>query len=58
MKRKYGAAQKRETIHEENMRKAAKAMRDNRFNYGTKASKGSTTRGKRRGSAYKPTYAR
>ena len=58
MKRKYGAALKRETIAEEGMRKAAMAMHDNRFNYGTKAKKGATTRGKRRGLAFKPTYAR
>jgi hypothetical protein len=58
MKRKYGAALARETIAEENMRKAAQAKKDNRFNFGAKANKGSPTRGKRRGLAYKPSYAR
>lgn len=58
MKRKYGAALARETIAEENMRKAAHAKKDNRFNFGSKANKGSPTRGKRRGLAYKPSYAR
>ena len=57
MQRKYGAALKRETIAEEMMRKAAKERGDNRFSYGTKANKGSPTRGKRRGRAYKPGYA-
>jgi hypothetical protein len=58
MKRKYGAALKRETIAEENMRKAAMAMKDNRYNFGSKTKKGAPTRGKRRGLAFKPTYAR
>lgn len=58
MKRKYGAALARETIAEENMRKAAQAKKDNRFNFGSKANKGSPTRGKRRGLAFKPSYAR
>jgi hypothetical protein len=58
MKRKYGAALKRETIAEENMRKAAMAMKDNRFNFGTKTKKGSPTRGKRRGMAFKPSYVK
>jgi len=57
MKRKYGAALKRETIAQELMRKAAQARKDNRFNFGTKANKGSATRGKRRGRAFKPGYA-
>jgi hypothetical protein len=57
MKRKYGAALKRETIAEEQMRKAAQERRDNRFSYGSKARKGSATRGKRRGRAFKPGYA-
>jgi hypothetical protein len=57
MKRKYGAGLKRETIAQEQMRKAAQARKDNRFNFGTKAAKGSSTRGKRRGRAYKPSYA-
>jgi hypothetical protein len=58
MKRKYGAALARESIAEENMRKAAQAKKDNRFNFGSKANKGSPTRGKRRGLAFKPSYAR
>ena len=56
MKRKYGAALARETLAEQRMREAAAARHDNRFNFGTTASKGSTTRGKRRGRAFKPTY--
>ena len=56
MKRKYGAALKRETIAEEMMRKAAMERKDNRFSYGSKANKGSPTRGKRRGTAFKPSY--
>jgi hypothetical protein len=56
MKRKYGAALKRETIAEEMMRKAAAERHDNRFSYGSKANKGSPTRGKRRGTAFKPSY--
>ena len=58
MKRKYGAALARESIAEENMRKAAQSKKDNRFNYGSKATKGAPTRGKRRGLAFKPTFAR
>jgi len=58
MKRKYGSGLKRESIAEENMRKAAAAMKDNRFNYGTKTKKGSPTRGKRRGMAFKPSYVK
>ena len=57
MKRKYGAGLKRETIAQQLMRKAAQARKDNRFNFGTKAAKGSGTRGKRRGRAFKPGYA-
>ena len=57
MKRKYGAGLKRETIAQQNMRKAAQERKDNRFNFGTKAAKGSATRGKRRGRAFKPSYA-
>ena len=57
MKRKYGAGLKRETIAQQLMRKAAQARKDNRFNFGTKAAKGSSTRGKRRGRAFKPGYA-
>ena len=56
MKKKYGAALARETIAEENMRKAAQAMQDNRFNFGTKTKKGSASRGKRRGMAFKAGY--
>jgi hypothetical protein len=58
MKRKYGAALKRETIAEELMRKAAMERHDNRFSYGSKANKGSVTRGKRRGRAFKPAHAK
>jgi hypothetical protein len=57
MKRKYGAGLKRETIAQRLMRKAAAARKDNSFNFGAKASKGSATRGKRRGRAFKPGYA-
>ncbi len=57
MKRKYGAALKRETIAQGLMRKAAAERKDNSFSYGTKANKGSPTRGKRRGRAFKPGYA-
>jgi hypothetical protein len=31
-------------------------MKDNSFNFGTKAAKGAPTRGKRRGRAYKPAH--
>ena len=58
MKRKYGAALKRETVAEQQMRKRAGEMKDNRYNFGTKAAKGSPVRGKRRGRAYKPSYMR
>jgi len=58
MKRKYGAALARETIAEQMMRERAKEMRDNRFNFGSKTKKGSPTRGKRRGRAFKPTFKR
>ena len=56
MKRKYGAALKRETLADQQMRERAAEMKDNRFNYGSKANKGSPVRGKRRGRAYKPAY--
>ena len=56
MKRKYGAALKRETIAEELMRKAAMERKDNRFSFGTATKKGAPTRGKRRGTAFKPAY--
>ena len=58
MKRKYGAALKRETIAEENMRKAAQAAHNNRFSFGSKSRKGATTRGKHRGLAFKAAYQR
>ena len=58
MKRKYGAAKARETIAEQRMREAAQAMHDNRYNFGTQTRKGSPTRGKRRGRAFKPGYAK
>jgi hypothetical protein len=58
MKRKYGAALKRETIAEENMRKAAQAAHNNLLSFGTKSRKGSATRGKRRGLAFKAAYQR
>ena len=56
MKKKYGAALARESIAEQMMRKAAQAMKDNSFNFGTKANKGSAARGKRRGKAFKAGY--
>ena len=58
MKRKYGAALKRETLAEQQMRKRAEELKDNRYNYGTKAAMGSPVRGKRRGRAFKPSYMR
>jgi len=58
MKRKYGAALARESIAEKNMRERAKEMGDNSFNFGSLANKGSNTRGKRRGRAYKPAHRR
>ena len=58
MKRKYGAALKRETIAEENMRKAAQVAHNNRFSFGSKSRKGASTRGKRRGLAFKAAYQR
>jgi hypothetical protein len=56
MKRKYGAALARESVAEKMMRERAKEMQDNRFNFGTKASKGATTRGKLRGRAFKSAH--
>jgi hypothetical protein len=56
MKRKYGAALARETLAEQQMRERAAEMKDNSYNFGTKAAKGSPTRGKRRGRAYKPAH--
>jgi len=58
MKRKTGAAKARETIAETRMREAAKARGDNRFSYGSKATTGSPTRGKRRGRVNKPAHRR
>lgn len=58
MKRKYGAARARETIAEQMMRSRAAEMQDNSRNFGSKAAKGSPTRGKRRGRAYKPAHRR
>jgi hypothetical protein len=58
MKRKYGAARARETIAEQLMRERAAEMRDNRYNFGSTASLGAPTRGKRRGRAFKPAHRR
>jgi hypothetical protein len=58
MKRKYGAALARETLAEQQMRERAAEMKDNSFNFGSKAAKGSATRGKRRGRAFKPAHRR
>ena len=58
MKRKYGASQKRETLAEQMMRKAAQEKKTGRFNFGTKSKKGSATRGKHRGLAFKAGYQR
>ena len=51
MKRKYGKAKSRETIAEQRMREAAKAMGDNTHNYGSVSRKGAITRGKLRSRA-------
>jgi hypothetical protein len=56
MKRKYGAALKRETLAEKMMREAAAAAKDNRYNFGSKSRKGAVARGKKRGRAFKPGY--
>jgi hypothetical protein len=58
MKRKYGAALARETLAEQMMRVRAAEMHDNSRNFGTAAKKGSPTRGKRRGRAFKPAHRR
>jgi hypothetical protein len=58
MKKKYGAALKRETIAEQRMRERAQEMKDNRFNFGSKTKKGAVSRGKNRGRALKPAYKR
>jgi len=51
MKRKYGAALKRESLAEKRMREAAKAAGDNSFNYGSALRKGAVSRGKNRSRA-------
>ena len=56
MKRKYGAALARETLAEQQMRERAAEMKDNSHNFGSDSKKGSPTRGKRRGRAFKPSY--
>jgi hypothetical protein len=53
MKRKYGSALSRESEAEKAQRLRAKEMRDNSYNYGSQSRKGSPTRGKRRGRAYR-----
>jgi hypothetical protein len=58
MKRKYGAARARETLAETQMRERAAEMKDNSYNFGSTAKKGSPTRGKRRGRAFKPAHRR
>ena len=58
MKRKYGAARARETLAEQQMRERAAEMQDNSYNFGTGVKKGSPTRGKRRGRAFKPAHRR
>jgi len=56
MKRKYGAARARETVAETQMRERAAEMQDNRHSFGSQSAKGSPTRGKRRGRAFKQSY--
>jgi hypothetical protein len=58
MKKKYGAALKRETLAEKSMRERAQEMKDNSFNFGSKSKMGSPARGKHRGRALKPLYKR
>ena len=58
MKKKYGAALKRETLAEQSMRLRAQEMKDNSYNFGSKTKMGSTARGKHRGRALKPLYKR
>jgi hypothetical protein len=53
MKRKYGAALKRETVAEKQMRERAKEMGSNAHNYGVGARMGAVGRGKKRGKAYR-----
>ena len=56
MKRKHGTARARETLAEQRMRERAAEMHDNRHSFGSLAKKGSPTRGKRRGRAFKPAH--
>ena len=58
MKKKYGAALKRETLAEQRMRERAQEMKDNRFNFGSKTKMGSPTRGKKRSRNAKAGYNR
>jgi hypothetical protein len=51
MKRKYGAALKRESLAEKRMREAARAAGNNSFNFGSELRKGAVSRGKRRSRA-------
>jgi hypothetical protein len=53
MKRKYGAALKRESEAEKAQRLRATEMRDNSNNYGSISRKGAISRGKKRGRAYR-----
>ncbi len=55
MKRKYGAALKRESVAEKMMREAAKQMGDNSHNYGSISRKGAISRGKVRSRAQRRT---
>ena len=55
MKRKYGAALKRESVAETMMREAAKQMGDNSHNYGSISRKGAISRGKVRSRAQRRT---
>jgi hypothetical protein len=55
MKRKYGAALKRESLAEKMMREAAMQMGDNRHNFGSISRKGAISRGKIRSRAQRRT---
>ena len=55
MKRKYGAALKRESLAEKMMREAARQMGDNRHNFGSISRKGAISRGKVRSRAQRRT---
>jgi hypothetical protein len=55
MKRKYGAALKRESLAEKMMREAAAQMGDNRHNFGSISRKGAISRGKIRSRAQRRT---